>query len=484
VYLHLVEEAVQYRRNGPSELFVCSACEGSFGQPVRGSPRAPPSCSMAAYDYGRRYLSQSAARSLATKCLQAGVALPPLLARLSPALWRLPVATALETQLLSSSYLHLFSVKVALTGAREEQHASSGSHAVASSHTMYFPLSLLSDNRRRVCTPWRNLNDAKDALFLAVRKVPLIFVGPDDRFDRLKRAALEAAQMQVRPKVVYTLIQLRRLVARIAEQLAPDTVGDLPVWEPFEVEELESVLTSAVISGAIRREDVWRAPSAPDDAGTNCADVAGVRSDCGGAGAVTEGDSVAGCLDTGEGPGDVISAVCRLLRRGAGPLDDYNGQPAALLEAHFPLFPLGEGLPLGAKLSRERSRHLMLFYDCRFATDLGLVFSLADTTVRHLVNSKVSLLARKAPAALAKIEALIKDPTVDERLRRACLDPHGAEAIELLKQVLPFVNMSARSVPYTDARRRAFKGSIMAHQRCMGPSSRASLPRLHCTVVD
>ena len=32
---------------------------------------------MAAHDYGRRYLSWSAAQSLAAKCLQAGAALPP-----------------------------------------------------------------------------------------------------------------------------------------------------------------------------------------------------------------------------------------------------------------------------------------------------------------------------------------------------------------------------------------------------------------------
>eukprot|EP01047_Picozoa_sp_COSAG01_P133348 COSAG01_NODE_63331_length_280_cov_0.972376_1_plen_52_part_01 len=51
-------------------------------------------------------------------------------------------------------------------------------------------------------------------------------------------------------------------------------------------------------------------------------------------------------------------------------------------------------MPLGKKLSKARVRHLMLFYDCRYATDLALVFGLADTTVRHLVNAKVGLMAR------------------------------------------------------------------------------------------
>eukprot|EP01043_Picozoa_sp_COSAG02_P088310 COSAG02_NODE_25447_length_659_cov_0.432143_2_plen_34_part_01 len=33
---------------------------------------------------------------------------------------------------------------------------------------------------------------------------------------------------------------------------------------------------------------------------------------------------------------------------------------------------------------------MSLFYDCRFAQDLSLIFELADTLSRHAVNSAVS----------------------------------------------------------------------------------------------
>jgi hypothetical protein len=93
--------------------------------------------------------------------------------------------------------------------------------------------------------------------------------------------------------------------------------------------------------------------------------------------------------------------------------------------------------------------------------------------VRHLVNAKVGLMARNSPAAIAKIEVLMKDASLTARLRRACQDPGGAEASALIGQILPLVTMSARVVPYTDKRRESFRGTILAHHRLLGPSSRA-----------
>lgn len=48
------------------------------------------------------------------------------------------------------------------------------------------------------------------------------------------------------------------------------------------------------------------------------------------------------------------------------------------------------------------------------------------------MNEKVSMMARRAPAAIAKIEALLGDSTLSGRLRKACLDPLGADAVLLM----------------------------------------------------
>ena len=83
-------------------------------------------------------------------------------------------------------------------------------------HTAYYPLSLLSASTGRVCRPWQCAQDARDALEIAMEQVPLVFAGPDGQFDSMKHAALSAAQMRLRPKVVYTLMSLRDLAARAA----------------------------------------------------------------------------------------------------------------------------------------------------------------------------------------------------------------------------------------------------------------------------
>ena len=461
VDVHLVEEALHVRAGGRVGFSVCSACVGSFCADTERHPARAPALSMAAHDYGRRYLSPSTVRALLIRREPGAELLPPRLAGLDPAYWRLPIASELETRLLARTYLHVLSLSVAISGVDQD-----GAHATMSTHTAYFPLSLLSADGRRACRPWCNAADAKDALTIAMEQVQLVFVGPDSKFDRLKRAALSALQLRLRPKVVYTLLCLRYMAA----QVRGDPDDRILAPNPNFLSELESTLSRDALSGCITRDTVWQRAAAPGGADTESSDVAGVRSDRGGAGASVK-EPVAGCTDSGDGVPDVMTAMCRLLRRDPVMADDYRGQPACLLEAHFPLFPLGQGLPLDKKLSRARVRHMMLFHDCRFATELELVFGMADTTVRHLVNEKVSMMARRAPAAIAKIEALLGDSTLSGRLRKACLDPLGADAVLLMKQVLPCVNMSARSTPYTDARRMSFQATILAHHRLMGPSS-------------
>jgi hypothetical protein len=102
------------------------------------------------------------------------------------------------------------------------------------------------------------------------------------------------------------------------------------------------------------------------------------------------------------------------------------------------------------------------------------MFGLADTLCRHAVNRAVFLQARNTPHAQKKIEELMKDGQLGDKLRRAILDPRGDEAVALLHEIMPYVRMSSRRTPYTDGSRAAYLGTLYAHHRCMGPSCRAS----------
>eukprot|EP01047_Picozoa_sp_COSAG01_P087835 COSAG01_NODE_20390_length_956_cov_2.003501_2_plen_257_part_01 len=122
-----------------------------------------------------------------------------------------------------------------------------------------------------------------------------------------------------------------------------------------------------------------------------------------------EEEPIAGVSDVGDAAQDVMHGVARLLQRGGTPMDDYGGQPQMLYDAHFSLFPIQEGLELGTKLSVHKTRHMCLFYDCRFAQDLSLLFGLADTLSRHAVHKAVHVQARTTPHAQKQVEELMKD---------------------------------------------------------------------------
>jgi hypothetical protein len=75
---------------------------------------------------------------------------------------------------------------------------------------------------------------------------------------------------------------------------------------------------------------------------------------------------------------------------------------------------------------------------------------------------------------MQKIEALLADPGLGDRLLEACREPRGAVAVQLLHDIMPFVNMSANATPYTDASRAAFKSVLFGYNRWLGPACCAS----------
>jgi hypothetical protein len=548
-YVHLIEEAVDVSPDDVALMFVCAHCVTALpsastrkqkrattsstaadsattavaNSTATSAPAVPdsnvvdddigtarkdprPVDSMAKHDYGRRYLSAAAVDRLRLELQRTADAtteevdtlMAERLLALPPCGWRLPVASKLETMLVAKAYLHIMSLKIAeATGGCVSRDANK------KKHTIYFPLALLDVDNRRHCEPWSNTQDAVDALKIAVRRIKLVFVGSDGKFDRFKRAALTMQQMQLRPKVVFTLLMMQSMA--LQEQAAK--TGATPGVTVLELAKLEEALSENQLSELITPESVSEPPaSTVQTAPTGDQDIAHVRTDRGckksGSNRTDGGSScagqrhalphesetdieeepIAGCADVSNVARDVMLGVTRLLQRGSDKLDDYGGQPQALYDAHFPLFPIQEGLELGKKLSVHKTRHMSLFYDGRFAQDLSLIFGLADTLSRHAVNKAVFVQALNTPHAQKKIEELMKDSQLSDRLRRACLDPRGEEAVALLHDIMPFVNMSCRKTPYTNGSRAAFLGTLLAHHRSMGPSCRAlfTLPAPCC----
>jgi len=121
-----------------------------------------------------------------------------------------------------------------------------------------------------------------------------------------------------------------------------------------------------------------------------------------------------------------------------------HGQSAALYGAFWPVFLLRRGLRQGKALPAPKYRHLMTYYDNRFAQDMGLLFCLANTRMRHEVNQAVSAKAHSSGRAFEQFKEAINDEDFEDLLKDAQADPKGVAAQDLLKKVLPFLNISSR----------------------------------------
>ena len=86
----------------------------------------------------------------------------------------------------------------------------------------------------------------------------------------------------------------------------------------------------------------------------------------------------------------------------------------------------------------------MTYYDNRFALDMGLLFCLANKRIRHELNQAASANARTSGRAFEQFKEAINDEDFEDLLKDAQADLKGVAAQDLLKKVLPFLNISSR----------------------------------------
>ena len=138
-----------------------------------------------------------------------------------------------------------------------------------------------------------------------------------------------------------------------------------------------------------------------------------------------------------------ISCLC-LLAAWFFVVVDVHGQSAALYDAFWPVFLFRRGLRQGEALPAPKYRHLMTYYDNRFAQDMGLLFCLANTRkMRHEVNQAASTEVHSSGRAFEQFKEAINDKDFEDLLKDAQAEPKGLAAQDLLKKVLPLLNISS-----------------------------------------
>jgi hypothetical protein len=152
-------------------------------------------------------------------------------------------------------------------------------------------------------------------------------------------------------------------------------------------------------------------------------------------------------------------------------LSDYQGAADIIYKTWWCLMPLRRGFVKGKSIPDAKWRQLFLYYDNRFAHDHALLFHVANMMMRHAVNRAVTAKVKTSADAFQKFTDITQSPDFLQLLELARENPKGPEARQVVTSVIPFINLSASSVPWGSRERAAELSKLIADHRYAGPSS-------------
>ena len=486
-HLHLIREAVEAREGeeGQEGFYCCDGCECGM-EPKR--PKAYFSDETVASHLPLNFLSHNPtfyASNAPTLSVAYGCDYGRTrLLMQGGAFLNLADVSTLELLLLAEVRMHHVTIKVSA-----ESGASTTERRTLNSHTLLWP-----QNTMDASSEGETLQHALDA---ALRRLHIAFVGPRGDKTRFERAALRVADARLDAAVVWNAISVRRFLHGVEGGL------EMPSLEEIErlldgaverhVKEMARGLHDAVSiaadaraagsdvagvrAGAMSDEDRAAAGLAEDAAGDPDADESASRvpnsyvgvfqvpernmadfvdaiaritrvGDEEGEG--TDGDrgapshaGRASVEEDGDPPAGAQDARPEALRRRrhGDLLDDYDRAAEGIYAAWWAIFPLKQGLRRGKPLSERAMEHLALYYDCRVAHCMSLLFHLGNVRMRHDVNVSVAARVKSTPEAFAEFRTLVCDSDFHTLLQSAQANPKGEAALVLLRKVLPFISL-------------------------------------------
>ena len=116
-----------------------------------------------------------------------------------------------------------------------------------------------------------------------------------------------------------------------------------------------------------------------------------------------------------------------------------------LYKSYWHLFHLRRGLTLDQSVNPRQLRRLFTHYENRFAQCIPLLQHSANVNHRHATNKAVAIRVASNPEAFAKFREVVDDATFQSKLKRAQEAPKGAEAAEIMKTVVGFINAAVNA---------------------------------------
>ena len=116
-----------------------------------------------------------------------------------------------------------------------------------------------------------------------------------------------------------------------------------------------------------------------------------------------------------------------------------------LYKSFWHVFHLRRGLTLGQSVTPRQLRRMFTHYENRFAECIPLLQHCANVNHRHATNKAVAIRVNSHPEAFAKFQEVVNDAAFPSKLKRAQAAPKGAEAAEIMKAVVGFINAAVRA---------------------------------------
>lgn len=152
-------------------------------------------------------------------------------------------------------------------------------------------------------------------------------------------------------------------------------------------------------------------------------------------------------------------------------INEFTDNPT-LFNGSFPhLFPLGLKLPTSGSISQEFAEHLLLQKDQRFAQSMPLLFLLFNQSQRHIAARNVSATLKSDSHLIQNFIELVATESFKKDLDEALANPTSKTASQLLKQILPLINVTGKSIPYGPIQKKQAITQLYALHRFFGPAS-------------
>ena len=116
-----------------------------------------------------------------------------------------------------------------------------------------------------------------------------------------------------------------------------------------------------------------------------------------------------------------------------------------MYKSYWHLFHLRRGLTLGQSVNPRQLRRLFTHYENRFSECIPFLQHCANISHRHATNKAVAFRVDSHPEAFAKFREVVNDAAFQSKLKRAQEAPKGAEATEIMKSVVGFINTAVRA---------------------------------------